>query len=477
MKLESVTAEIRPRSDWEAVDLGLALVRRDFWRCFTTWWLAMLPWVALSGWLLWDQPALWLLVFWWLKPFGSRLVLFEISRRLFGERPGWAAALREIPRAWVRRFGYRMLWARFSPWQPVTMALEDLEGLRGEAYRQRCGQVTRRGESVIMWLYFTGDMAACWFGLAVLAMVGMFIPEGQDGAWQLAVDSWSWDQPFEIAPLILRTLGCCVMLAMSLTDVFVTGAGFGLYINTRTWVEGWDVELALKRLAKRIAKTVVLILAACLFAGPAHVRAEETMAPAERIREVKSHPDFKVHSVKERIPKSKPSSKSGGFGDLRWLADVFVASVIALLVGLLAWLIWSNRHVFRKRGLIQDGHREPPRARVVMGMEITPESLPADVPGAAWALWKQGLRHEALGLLYRGTISKVIEVARVEIQESDTEGDCLRRVDRVGAAANPEYFRCLTQVWMGLAYGGREPVEAEIEQLCRSWPFVEGRTS
>ena len=36
MRLDTVTAEIRPRSDWEAVDLGFAMVRRSFWRCIST---------------------------------------------------------------------------------------------------------------------------------------------------------------------------------------------------------------------------------------------------------------------------------------------------------------------------------------------------------------------------------------------------------------------------------------------------------
>ena len=53
------------------------------------------------------------------------------------------------------------------------MAVEDLEGLRGSAYKQRCGQVTRRGEGVIMWMYFVADLASCWFGLAVLLLVMM----------------------------------------------------------------------------------------------------------------------------------------------------------------------------------------------------------------------------------------------------------------------------------------------------------------
>ena len=74
MRLDTVTAEIRPRSDWEAVDLGLAMVRRDFWRGIAVWWLALgIPTVAAGVWL-WDHPLLLLTLFWWLKPAGSRMV-------------------------------------------------------------------------------------------------------------------------------------------------------------------------------------------------------------------------------------------------------------------------------------------------------------------------------------------------------------------------------------------------------------------
>ena len=259
MRLDAVTAEIRPRSDWEAVDLGLAMVRRDFWRCFGVWWLAVLLPTAAAGWWLWDSPTLWLVLFWWLKPAGSRMVLFELSRRLFGEKPRWRAVLREIPLAWTRRFFYRFLWARLSPWLPVLLAVEDLEGLRGKAYKQRRSQVARRGDGVIMWIYFIADAAACWFGLAILMLVMMFIPEGQDGIWQAALETWDPSQPAEIPGLIMRTVVICVMLAMSLTDLFVIGAGFGIYLNNRTWIEGWDVELAFKRLARRLTKTAMLL--------------------------------------------------------------------------------------------------------------------------------------------------------------------------------------------------------------------------
>ena len=473
MRLDTVTAEIRPRSDWEAVDLGFAMVRRSFWRCITVWWLATgLPTVVAAV-LLWRHPMLLLMLFWWWKPAGSRLVLFELSRRLFGEEPSWKSVWREVPRAWWRRFFYRFLWARLSPWLPVTLAVEDLEGLRGKAYKQRCGQVVRRGEGVIMWLYFLSDITAVWLGLGLLAILMMLMPQGQESAWQQAREAWDPQFMSEIPLFISRAIVGCVMVAISLTDVFVIGAGFGVYINNRTWIEGWDVELAFKRLAQRLGKAAVVALAFFVLLAPA--RAEDSRSPSEIIREVKADHDFTVHTVTERVPKRSSKPAPGfHFEWLQVLAQIFTVCSVAVLLGLLGWVIWKNRHVFRIGGGAVGEKLSAPSARVVMGMEVSPDSLPADVPSAAWALWQQGRHQEALGLLYRGSISRVMEVARVEILGSDTEGDCLRRVESAGAAAHPEYFRGVTGMWIRLAYAGVRPVDSEVETHCRQWPFGEG---
>ena len=147
------------------------------------------------------------------------------------------------------------------------------------------------------------------------------------------------------------------MLAISLTDVFVTGAGFGIYLNNRTWIEGWDVELAFRRLARRLTGALPLLLALLFLPCAAH--GQQAAAPPEEvaarvIREVKAHPDFKVHTVKQKIPVQKKSSSSWKWpdwlrfhlGNLEWLGTLFVWSALGLLVALLAWLIWKNRHVF-----------------------------------------------------------------------------------------------------------------------------------
>ncbi|MEI6654891.1 MAG: DUF4129 domain-containing protein, partial [Verrucomicrobiota bacterium] len=260
---------------------------------------------------------------------------------------------------------------------------------------------------------------------------------------------------------------------------FLTGAGFGLYVNTRTWIEGWDVELAFRRLGQRLGKVAgVLLLMICWIlplAMGAAAAAEVERTPHAVIEQVKSQKEFVVHKVKREVVKNAGHSP-GWLGPalVRLLGWLLVVTAVALVLGFIGWLIWKYRHGWLLRG----GSAKPARtvsARVVLGMEVTPESLPQDIPGVAWSLWQQGRQHEALGLLYRGTISRVIEVGRVEIFEADTEGDCLRRVECAGAPAHPDYFRSLTGVWIALAYAGRPPADAAVEGLCQDWPFVERR--
>ncbi len=472
MRLDQVTAEIRPRGDWEAVDLGFAMVRRDFWRCLTLWWLAMAVPTAAACVLLWDHPFWLLVVFWWLKPAGSRMVLFEISRRLFGEQPSWKAVRRELPRVWTRRFFHRFVVARFSPWLTLTMPVEDLEGLRGAAYRQRCRLLVRRGEAPVMWIYLVSHAGALWFGIAILGLVMMFIPEGQDGPWQTALEMWDPVTLPTMPLLVARVAVACTMLALMLADLFATGAGFGLYINNRTWLEGWDVELAFRRLALRLGKVAVVLVSLLVLGGT--VRAQES--PAERIGQVMAGKDFTVHSVTEQVPVEKKGVDLGLTGELiQFLMQAIGIAVAVCLVGFIGYVIWKNRHALllgKRAGKLTV---KSASARVVMGMAVTPESLPVDVPTAAWALWQQGRKQEAMGLLYRGTISRVMETGRVEIQESDTEGDCLRRVEDAGEAAHPGYFQEITNAWMRLAYAGSSPPDAEVEALCKQWPFGERR--
>ncbi len=472
MRLEDVTAELRPRSDWEAVDLGLALARRDFWRLFGCWWLGMAPMLALCLALLHKYPVLVVLACWWWVPVASRMVLFVVSRHLFGELPERKAILREWPRAMVRRFAFRMLWARFSPWRPLTMAVEDLEGLRGKTYAQRVRLLLRRGDATVVALALWRGVLVFWIALAIIGTAMMFLPQGQAEQWRVLFQTWNEETWLDLPPSFGWVVAGALLLSMSLVDVFSTGAGFGIYVNHRTWIEGWDVELAFRRLGNRLGGGAAALLVALLcWAAPAG-RAQEA-TPKDTITEVKAHEDFEIHYVETKS--RKPPDWDWAPGEwLLVLGKVVVYMLLAAAVAFVVWLIWKNRHLFKARGFAKRVPKPPPQARVVMGMDVRPETLPPDIPSAALELWRVGRRQEAMSLLYRGSISRLITLGGVEIAESDTESDCVRRVT-AEAAPYAGYFGTLTETWMQLAYGRSAPPDRAVEELCAGWPFHERR--
>lgn len=479
MKLEAVTAELRPRSEWEAVDLGVALVRRDFGKLSAAWWLGMLPVVLIGLPLLRNHPFWFCLVFWWWVPVSSRLTLFKLSRILFGENPKGRDLWREFPKAVIRRFGYRMLWARLSPWRPLTQPVEELEGLRGKDYSARCRILLRRGDSIVIMLAMWRFFLTFWLAFALFCTGLLFLPDTSMAEWQDAMSIW-WEADGLVPPLGLSlAIVGSLCLSMWLVDMFSTGAGFGIYINHRTWIEGWDVELAFRRMANRLQGIAGALVVAVVgwFGAPAH--ADEFAK--ETIDGVLAHKDFEVHTETIREPqpwnldwleKLFGFSGSGGSG-MNALALLMKVGVFGGLAALLIWLIWKYRHLFAGRG----GARVPKakaQAKVVMGMEVTEESLPDDVARAALEAWRSGRRQEAMSLLYRGSISWMISKAGVEIAESDTENDCLSRV-RQAQVGHLDYFGELTSNWVRLAYAREVPADETMERLCHQWPFRERR--
>ena len=98
MRLTDASVVIRPRSAWEAVDLGVLLAKQNAGLQMLSWAIVTLPIFALLCLLLWDYPSIAVLIFWWLKPAYERLPLFILSNALFGSTP---SLKQEIGRAHV----------------------------------------------------------------------------------------------------------------------------------------------------------------------------------------------------------------------------------------------------------------------------------------------------------------------------------------------------------------------------------------
>jgi len=101
-------------------------------------------------------------------------------------------------------------------------------------------------------------------------------------------------------------------------------------------------------------------------------------------------------------------------------------------------------------------------------------SLP-NISQQAWTFWQTGASRTAISLLYRGALSVLNTRNGLNIDDSATESECLRRVKNTQAIELMNYFDGLTRVWQNIAYAGRQPSELEVQQLCQEWQVYFGR--
>ncbi len=508
MKLEHISAVLRPRSDAEAVDLGLAMVRRHAAGVYKGWFLFLLPLWGLLTLVLSDYPQILVLVVWWLKPLYDRVTLFYLGRALFGAAPSLKEQLREWPRLLTRRLGLSLLWGRLSSSRSFTMPVVVLEGLTGKLYQSRTSILNKHGGAAafgFMQVFLLLELAVIiglWAGLSPL------LPE--DITEWLSHPALNLQRDIPPPSGLLWALAACYMMAVALLEPFYAGGGFGLYINSRTHLEGWDVDLAFRQLGSRLsAKTgtssshaagILALILTFGLAGPSAAPAADKQEAAQQIKEILAHPDFTEHvektktwepdwswlkSKKPAPPTTSPEPAGWDWGWLQGVADAVkkffsgdwkeIAFRLIWATALAALLFWLGRLVWRALRLHRPAAPRPgrgPGPRVVMGMEVTPESLPPDVPTAAWLAWQAGDTAGAVRLLYRGSLAWLMEQGTVPIRESDTEGDCLRHAGALPDAARRAYFSDLTHTWLATAYGKTPPEDAGMRALCDRWPFA-----
>ncbi|MGE6333175.1 DUF4129 domain-containing protein [Stenotrophomonas sp. NPDC077659] len=280
MRIDKLDVALRARSSWEAMELGTALSRRHARAVWGSWLLASAPlfvlFNVLGGWL--DGFGWAWLAMWWCKPLFERAPLYVLSRGIFGEQVSARGAL-AAPRHWGGSgfWGY-LGWRRFSLLRSLCLPVNLLEGnapaQRGP--RRRAVAAGAAGSAMVLALICLAFELVLVTG--AIALTFMFIPlellpESWRAAWALvSVDTPWW------AKLALNLLS---WLAAALIGPFYVGAGFGLYLNRRTQMEAWDVEIALRRLRERLlpaASTLAVLLWLALPLAPAHAQDAEADA-------------------------------------------------------------------------------------------------------------------------------------------------------------------------------------------------------
>jgi hypothetical protein len=464
-----IAIALRRRTPWEAMDLGLAMLQR-WWRQAYLPHLAVGAAAALAGWglSLWAGKAVVALLFiWWLKPLYDRVVLHVLSRAVFGE----VHSARHVLGAWREWLGTGLFMAlsfgRFDFARSFNLPVRQLEGQRARAGRERRGVLGRRVSSYATWLHFVCfafEIAVLYWGFTHFTSI-VLPAKANDG--KDFFDAFFSGSIFDYSHVLAYTL------AVLLLEPFYVAAGFALYLNRRTLLEGWDIEVALRKIAQRHAAAAVLLVCcmiplACFASekNPKHEIAEVLKAP-EFPHQVETMQWQRRRPLEDRPARAEGDSLGGiGYALANALRVLFWMAVAAALAYAL-W--WAARMLPRMRDPAPEPYRPPAS---LFGMEIAPEKLPADIGAAALALARAGRLREALGLLYRGALSDLVHRRGIELLASHTELEALQLAQKRLDPDPSAYLATLVRTWRECAYSRRMPGQPEVEHLASGFSVM-----
>lgn len=526
MRIDALTVALRPRTSWEAMELGSALVRANARAVWAPWLLLTAPLYALAlvaGWVLMDDPWWGMLLFWWLLPVFDRIPLYVLSRAVFGAAPTPRQTLRAQLHWGLRHLPGLLLWRRFSPRRPVAMSIDLLEGVRGRqrAARMRLVAGGTWGPALALTSMCSLFVLVLHAGLvsSVIAFDPTFLGADPTTTLQRLRDYLDALSDPEAWPNLAVRLGgyAGYYVALTVVQPFFVGGGFGLYLNRRTELEAWDLEIAFRRLRRRLEGMLVAVLAVGLAlvtlapvdahasgetkparavaAPPEGTTAQQNRrsrpapvtpiqrifpepAPADALRDglarAAKHPDLTPTKRETRLqarPSMPPDPQDAKqLNEPTWLESVMevftfigkhglvILLVVVLILLALRWRRWWPW----LSGLVRD----PEAAPAVVANAVQEEGpLPDDIVAAARARWRAGDPRGALALLYRASADAVAERAGVAMVPGATEAEYLRVARRLGDAAARSGFQRVVRAWQYAAYAHRMPGDDEFEGL------------
>ena len=248
MRVEDIAITLRPRSAWEAIDLGYAMAQNWWKPLFSAWCAVYFPAALLINLACWQHPGIAVFVLWWLKPAFDRVVLHVLAAATFGAIPSLRDTLHALPRLWWNnRLAVSLTYGRFDFARSFHLPMIQLEGARGQGLRKRRRVLGREGRGEAVWLTIICLHLEITLIASCYLMINLFSPG--DPAFQL-----SWQMLFnaEVSKGMQFFGNAVNVIAISVLEPFYVAAGFAIYLNCRTVIEGWDVELAFKKMSSRI---------------------------------------------------------------------------------------------------------------------------------------------------------------------------------------------------------------------------------
>jgi Domain of unknown function (DUF4129) len=503
MRLDQMTVALRVRSPWQAMDLGLRMVRANARSIWLPYFLFAGIVFLVCNVLAYAVDQVWLgwFLIWWLKPVFDRIPLHVLSHATFGSVPSFRDTLR-APFQW--RLGLLFSWLtyrRFSFWRSMSLPIDILEGLGDERLSLRRSVLIGAVSSQMIGLGFVCLLFENVLMISAVVLFYMFIP----------VDylTYSFQNFFtsylDQAPVWLElAFNGLYFLSVAIISPFYVGAGFATYLNRRTQLEAWDIEIAFKRIASRLkqSSTMVLLLAVMLggagFSGSS--QADDAVEAKPKNLQQLMHDDYRTepgnvseaikkaykdknlspkekYKVWEEINKKKKKDEpeknraipgleaffKGISGTIAFIAEYGLWLLLAILLSLLIWkaadwMPWLKDKMPAKRELDELSEKDI----------INLETLPSNLSSAVRKLWELQPR-AALALLYRGSVEKLADRLGTPFPPGATEAECVRRSRRLAQPESEAIFQKVVRTWQAAAYAHRVPDSDEFESLLKEW--------
>ena len=482
---------LRRRSVWEAADSGILLWRNNFASLISFFTVPVLVFACFLRFLPENLAFLSYLILWWLKPLFDRLALHVISVRFFGSPEDFPFGFSATHRAkelfrglWgtlCRALPGDLLWRRFNPGRAAYTAVRVLERVDQKQFQ-------RRKRALV-----SGGLGFCFpMGVFCLILEGMLL------FGELLFAILISNVVFPVGSLLMQAdtavFEIFVFAAFCFNYVLVESLyvcmSFGLYINSRVELEGWDLQLLFRKFAGavpvekapgpavKVLPVICLLFFMLIGSASPPVYAQEPVGPFPEffpavsegalgnLEEILASDDFGSEregwGIRFKFSRERPEIPDVDVDS--WLHEVrqvfsFILRlvvILALIAALGFALYWLSK--LRRKGLFPLRDTGKSYANPLMS-GASPESLFAK----AEDFFQEGNQPEAWAAWLAGCLGAYTRYHSVSFPVDATEYGCLA-LAQSALGSKAEGFGELVEDWIFLAYGGRPPERGSFER-------------
>ena len=436
----------------------------------------LLPVLALA---IYFQDVIWgMILLWWFKPLYERPLLKYLSNAVFAE----SSSPRDLMRGMLDSSLFVSLTiGRFS-WRRSAIAAITLEEGTHTELVERKKVLYEDGATFLMWpsllgLFFEIMVAILLYQLLIgfFETSQGFVLSGEDiietfvtffMSLSTAIDEMTF---WEISGFLV-IYSFVILVVMP----FFVASGFSLYLNQRTLLEGWDIEVGFNKLVQRLG---LLMLLLCVW-QPLDVLADEAKDHATAIEEVRALPDFNQIETVELpafLARLREWLASDEEDDDEEPRDSALGRIISVIVEVIFWVAMAALLVYfvYRIATLVDIQALKPVARTTRtnkpGVDVDELShLPQDILRAASRAWQANDPRSAYSLLYLGAIRHLRDELDCKIGKDQTEAECVRRTNHLAADLHSA-FKTLTSNWQRVAYAGGVVQQSQFEETTASF--------